>query len=56
MELEVDFTKEWNGAAGHHTTTMVVGKIKMLHLRKDIFNPDYSIVSLVATSPVPVHG
>jgi len=45
MELEVDFTREWNNDAGHHTTTLVVGRVKMLYIRDDILDSEHGIVS-----------
>lgn len=45
MELEVDFTREWSNDAGQHTTTMVIGRVKMLHIREDILDVTNSIVS-----------
>lgn len=45
MELEVDFTRNWNNDAGQHTTTMVIGRVKMLYVRDDILDDTNSIVS-----------
>jgi flavin reductase (DIM6/NTAB) family NADH-FMN oxidoreductase RutF len=38
MELEVDHTKQWNNDEGDHSTTMVIGRVKMIHLRQDIID------------------
>ena len=45
MELDVDFTREWSNEAGHHTTTLVIGRVRMLHIREDILDDDGAIVS-----------
>ncbi|UZJ56215.1 hypothetical protein CBS101457_005535 [Exobasidium rhododendri] len=43
MELEVDFTREWNNDAGRHTTTLVIGRVKMLYIREDILDSEHNI-------------
>lgn len=38
MELEVDHTHQWNDEKGNLTTTMVIGKVKLIHVREDIID------------------
>lgn len=45
MELEVDFTRSWNNDAGQHTTTLVIGRVKMLYIREDLLDENLDIVS-----------
>lgn len=45
MELQVDFTRNWNNDAGQHTTTLVIGRVKMLYVREDLLDENLDIVS-----------
>jgi hypothetical protein len=49
MELVLDFTREWSNDAGHHTTTLVVGRVKMLYIREDILDSENAIVGLISS-------
>lgn len=35
MECKVDFTKEYDNAQGQHTTTLVIARVVMIHVRED---------------------
>jgi flavin reductase (DIM6/NTAB) family NADH-FMN oxidoreductase RutF len=43
MELEVKMTQKWNNDAGHHSTTLVIGRVKMLYVREDVLDKDGAI-------------
>ena len=47
MELELDFTRQWDNDQGKHTTTLVIGRVKMIYIREDVLADDgASIVGL----------
>lgn len=54
MECKVDFTKEYQNGDGKHTTTLVVAKVVMIHVREDCIK-DGGVVSLFCR-PFPTSG
>ncbi|PWN49679.1 hypothetical protein IE53DRAFT_369557 [Violaceomyces palustris] len=39
MECELDYVREIRNDAGKHTSTMCLGRVKVIHFRKDTVNP-----------------
>lgn len=40
MELELDHAREYKNDAGQHTTTVVIGRVKVFHVREDCLTDD----------------
>lgn len=47
MELELEHSHHWDNAKGDHTTTMIIGRVKLIHLREDIIDLSGGIVSVL---------
>ncbi|SNX81661.1 uncharacterized protein MEPE_00366 [Melanopsichium pennsylvanicum] len=52
MECEVEYTREIRNDQGKHTTTLVLGRVKVMHVRKDMINPDTGAVDAAKTLPI----
>lgn len=52
MECEVEYIREIHNAEDKHTTTLVLGRIRVLHVRKDTINPETGAVDSSKTLPV----
>lgn len=52
MECELEYTRDIHNADGKHTTTLVLGRVKVLHVRKDTINPETGAVDASKTLPV----
>lgn len=52
MECEVEYTRDIHNAQGKHTTTLVLGRVKVMHIRKDMINPETGAVDAAKTLPV----
>lgn len=45
MELSLEFTKQWDNSLGDHTTTLIIGRVKVVHIRKAVLKSDHALVS-----------
>lgn len=45
MELELEFSKQWENESGDRATTLVVGRVKLIHVRNDVTDESGCIVS-----------
>ncbi|KIS71918.1 uncharacterized protein UMAG_11344 [Mycosarcoma maydis] len=52
MECEVEYIREICNAEGKHTTTLVLGRVRVMHLRKDTIHPETGAVDASKTLPV----
>ncbi|PWZ02677.1 hypothetical protein BCV70DRAFT_4337 [Testicularia cyperi] len=52
MECQVEYIREILNDEGKHTTTMVLGRVKVLHIRKDTIHPDTGAVDASKTLPI----
>lgn len=52
MECEVEYIREIRNDEGKHTTTLVLGRVKVLHVRKDVIHPETGAVDSAKTLPV----
>ena len=52
MECEVEYIRELHNDAGKHTTTLVLGRVRVMHVRKDTINPETGAVDAAKTLPI----
>ncbi|KAJ1030995.1 hypothetical protein NDA18_002220 [Ustilago nuda] len=52
MECEVEYTRDIHNAQGKHTTTLVLGHVRVMHIRKDMINPQTGAVDAAKTLPI----
>ncbi|TKY90574.1 hypothetical protein EX895_000572 [Sporisorium graminicola] len=52
MECEVEYIREIRNAEDKHTTTLVLGRVKVLHVRKDTIHPETGAVDASKTLPI----
>lgn len=52
MECEVEYIRDIHNAEGKHTTTLVLGRVCALHIRKDMINPDTGAVDASKSLPI----
>ena len=52
MECEVEYIREIRNDQGRHTTTLVLGRVRVMHIRKDMIYPDTGAVDASKMLPV----
>ncbi|CBQ67749.1 conserved hypothetical protein [Sporisorium reilianum SRZ2] len=52
LECEVEYIREIHNAEGKHTTTLVLGRVRVLHIRKDTIHPETGAVDASKTLPI----
>ncbi len=52
MECELEYVRDIHNDEGKHTTTLVLGRVRVMHIRKDMINPETGAVDASKTLPI----